>query len=104
MTKEKIIVKVDPELRDLALGFIDRRKKEIPLWWESLNKNDFATLELFGHRLKGNAGSYGFDPLGLMGAEVEINAKFAEKEKIELALRGIEDYLERLEVIFEKAS
>lgn len=101
MSSEKIIVKIDSELEEIVFSFIDKRKKEIPTMWESLKKMDFLTLQTLGHRLRGNAGGYGFDHLGLVGAAIEIGAQEKDTAKIELALKELEDYLSRVEVVFE---
>lgn len=104
MSTEKIIVKVDLELQEIVPGFIDKRKKDLPDLWDCLNKKDFTTLQTLGHRLKGNAGGYGFDYIGSLGSEIEDGAKFKNAPKIEAAITELEDYLFRLEVVFEEAA
>lgn len=104
MVGEKIVIKVDSELKDIVPGFIEKRKKEISSMWDSLNKKDFNTLQTLGHRLKGNAGGYGFDHLGSLGATIEISAKAKDAARIEPVLKELEDYLSRLEVVFEEAA
>lgn len=101
MSNEKIMIKVDPDLVDLIPGFIEKRNSEIPIMWDSLKKKDFATLQSLGHKLKGNAGGYGFDQMGEMGAAMENGAKANDAAAIEIAIKGIENYLSRLEIIYE---
>ena len=101
MGTEKIFVKVDSDLEEIVPGYIDARKKEIPVMWKSLQKMDFSTLQTLGHCIKGSAGGYGFDDVGLFGAKIENGAKAKNVSQTEAALKDLEDYLARLEIIFE---
>lgn len=104
MSREKIVVKVDSELQDIVPGFVERRKADIPVMWDAVSKKDFNALQTFGHRLKGNAGGYGFDHLGVLGSEIENGARANDLSKIEHSIKEIEDYLARLEIIYEEVS
>lgn len=101
MNKAKILVIVESDLKEIVPGYIEKRKQDIPLMREALKKEDFKTLQSMGHKLKGNAGGYGFDQLGLLGAEVEAAAKTGNGLFIEEALKKMEDYFSVLEIIFE---
>ena len=96
-----IVVKIDPELEDIVPGYIDRRKREISDIWDAYNKRDYPALQVFGHKLKGNAGGYGLDHIGALGSEIEVAAKDKSDSKIEHALQELDDYLQHLSVTFD---
>ena len=62
---------------------------------------DLGTVELIGHRLSGNAGSYGFDALGFVGKSLEEAAKNGDWDSIEKGILDFNSYLENLEIVFE---
>lgn len=99
--KRKIIVKVDSDLRDLIPNFVANRHRDLSLMHAHLKAGEFDALRVLGHRLKGNAGGYGFDHLGALGAEIENAAKGSDDRKIATALDGIADYLSRIEIQFQ---
>ena len=95
----KILVKVDPDLADLIPGFLENRRKDITAMQEALARDDFETVRVLGHSMKGAGGGYGFDAITDIGAALEEAAKDNHHEK---ALRGVSDlaaYLDRVEVV-----
>lgn len=97
----KIMIKGDPELKEIIPGFIEKRINEILTMKEALSRQDFQTLQTLGHRLKGNAGGYGFDYMGTIGAAIEEAAKVSDSKKIEPLILELEDYLSRIEVVYQ---
>ena len=75
-------------LLPLVGGFLERRSAEIPLLRAAIGENDFATIKLLGHRLKGNGAGFGFPLLSRLGAELEASASANDKAE---ALRLTED-------------
>ena len=47
--------KVDPELYELAITFLQKRKQEIPLLKKYLQDKDYANLSVLGHKMRGVA-------------------------------------------------
>lgn len=101
MSGNKIIVKVDPDLKELIPGFLANRRKDVTTLREALEKGNVAQIQSTGHSLKGVGGGYGFAEMSTIGAEIETAAKTGNLE----ALRGLLDryaaYLDRVEVVFE---
>ena len=97
----KILVRVDPDLADLIPGFLDNRRKDIAVMQEALKHDDFETVRLLGHSMKGAGGGYGFDGITDIGAALEEAAKDNNPGTV---LRGLSDlaaYLDRVEVIHD---
>jgi HPt (histidine-containing phosphotransfer) domain-containing protein len=96
----KIPVTIDKDLESIVPGFLKHRAEDIVNIQEALQKDDFPTMRSIGHKLKGNAGGYGFDELGFTGARLEVAAENNEKEKCQQCLAEIIDYLKRVEITF----
>ena len=95
-----MIIKIDADFADIVPGFLSKRHEEMLVLWEALQKGDFATLKSIGHRLKGNAGGYGFDHMGFIGAEIETAAIIKDAPKIEQALKALDEYLKNIEIVY----
>ena len=97
---EKIIINIDQFLQDIVPGYIEKRHNELPVMMDFLIKKDFNNLQILGHRLKGNAGGYGFDQMGYIGAAIEEAAKNKDSIKIELSIKELEHYLSTIEIVY----
>lgn len=95
-----MLVKIDADLEDIVPDFLEKRRKDMPTLWEAFQKQDFQILLTMGHKLKGNAGGYGFDQMGLLGAIIEKGAMEKDLTKIEPALKALEDYIRDVQVEF----
>lgn len=100
----KIIIRIDEDLADIVPDFLSARNQEMPNLWEALKKTDFDFIQTIGHRLKGNAGGYGFDQMGFIGAKIEEAAKAKQALKVEELFNELQNYLQSIEVVYIKAS
>ncbi len=96
----KKIIEVEKDLEEIVPGFIERKKEDVFLMRDLLKKNDYEMIETMGHRLKGNAGGYGFDDLGLCGKELEEKAREHNNDEVSKVIDDIERYLSEIEVVF----
>ncbi len=101
MTAEKILVTVDSDLEDLIPGFLANRKKDLGALKQAVTDNNTETIRSIGHSLKGVGGGYGFMLLSEIGADLEQKAKSGELDGVTDLLARMEDYLERIEVVYE---
>ncbi len=101
MSDEKIIVNVDIDLEDLIPGFLHNRSKELESLHDALERQDFQSIQFVGHSLKGVGGGYGFDGMSDLGAKIENSAKAQELAELKDIIKQYENYLERIEVVFE---
>ena len=97
---EKIIVEIEKDLEPIFGSFLSNREKDITLLNEAISVPDFKAIESIGHKLAGNAGSYGLPDLGEIGAQLEQSAIDTELDKIKEQLNSYQDYLARLEIKF----
>ncbi|MCP4751570.1 MAG: Hpt domain-containing protein [Proteobacteria bacterium] len=97
----KITVHIDPELEELIPGFLESRYRDIESINESLEKDEYETIEILGHSLKGNGAGYGFDELSNIGRSMESAAKEKNRTEIEICAEKLFNYLERVEVVYD---
>jgi len=100
MGKEKIVVHVDIDLKDLIPGFLANREKDLQKLVHALQKNDLVTLRSIGHNLKGVGGGYGFLDITDIGAALEDSAKSNNLEAANENINKLSHYLSHLEVIY----
>ena len=98
---EKIIVTVDADLEDLIPGFMDNRRKDVDKLREMIATSAFEELKLLGHSIKGVGGGYGFDAITDMGAAIEVAAESQDIEQLKQCAIEYEEYMQRVEVVFE---
>jgi len=97
--KEKIVVKVDPEIADLIPGFLNNRKKDIKDMESYLEVGNFEQIERLGHGMKGSGAGYGFEGITEIGKSIEIAGKEKNIEDIKKGIEDLRDYLDRVEII-----
>ncbi len=98
---EKIVVKVDPDLEDIVPGFLQNRRGDVMRIKEALDHNDYETIRILGHTMKGTGGGYGFDDITDIGRSIEQAAKDKNSEEIRQSSAELASYLERVEVKYE---
>ena len=87
------IAELEKQLADLAPQYLKNRKKEIGELKKLLKEENFEKIQSFGHRIKGNAKSYGFDELGTLGTKLEDAAYQKDLNKIQTLIQQSEEYL-----------
>jgi HPt (histidine-containing phosphotransfer) domain-containing protein len=91
---------VDPDLADLIPGYLANRKKDIAAIHAAIEKNDPDTVRILGHSMKGSGGGYGFETITDIGMMMEKAAKEGRNEDIRLQMKRLEDYLQRVEIVY----
>ncbi|MCI0443329.1 Hpt domain-containing protein [bacterium] len=99
---EKLVIHADPEIADLIPKFLDNRQKDIVMIESALETNDFETIRLLGHSMKGAGGGYGFDGVTEIGKNLEEAAKEADSNKIRNGVDELAEYLRKVEVIYDE--
>ena len=97
----KIIAHVDNDLADLIPGYLANRKKDIAAISEALEKGDMDAVRILGHSMKGSGGGYGFETITDIGMLMEKAAKEGWEEDIRLQVKRLEDYLRRVEIVYD---
>jgi HPt (histidine-containing phosphotransfer) domain-containing protein len=93
-------VQVPKELEGIMPTFLANREKDITIFGESLEQDKFDTIKVIGHKLAGNAGSYGLPDLGAIGVKIEESASKGNKTALTELLAEYKAYMEALEVSF----
>lgn len=96
----KIIISVDPDLADLVPGYFENRKLELQSLKHFFEQQKWMEIQMIGHKLKGNAASYGFEKLTDLGASLEESAKIKNQELTQQLILQIETYLTSVELKF----
>lgn len=99
--KEKIVVKVNPEISDLIPGFLNNRKKDIENMEKFLKEGNFEEIERLGHGMKGSGAGYGFNGISDIGKTIEIAGKERNIDGIRKGIKDLKDYLNRVEIVNE---
>ena len=100
--KGKIIVSVDPDLADIVPHFLENRHKDIVTIREALEEDDFETIRIIGHSMKGAGGGYGFDVITDLGRDIEQAAQDKNTVEIKRLAQELSIYLARVEVVSEE--
>ena len=95
---EQIIVKVDEDLLDLIPGFLKNKKNDIAKMAEAIPVEDYETVRVTGHNMKGSGSGYGFLKISEIGEQLETAAIKQDNELIIILLEQLADYLERVTI------
>jgi histidine phosphotransfer protein HptB len=87
-------VNVEHDLMDLIPEYLQRRRKDLELLTEAMGCGALNQVEMIGHRLRGNAASYGFVDLTRIGAEMEEAAVAGDRIRVEGLIREYRSYLD----------
>lgn len=98
---EKILVVIDKDIEEIVPMFLDNRQKDLGQIESFILGSDLAGIEVIAHKLAGNAGSYGFTDMGLIGADMEAACQRGDLEAVKALFEKYKDYLSHLEVEFK---
>lgn len=98
---DKIIITIDSDLEELIPGFLENREKDVDSLETALTNEDFDSLRIIGHNLKGLGGGYGFDEMSDIGMKIENAGKSADADTAKAQINALKEYLSKIEVVFE---
>ncbi len=101
MPDNRIEVFIDSDLEELIPGFLKGRRTDTETIRNSLETEDFETIQLLGHSMKGNGAGYGFDEISNIGKRVEMAAKEKNINEIRQCLLDLLTYLDDIDIVFE---
>ena len=96
--RDRIVVRIDPEIADLVPGFLANRSRDVDLLRKAVANSDCEALRHGGHVLKGVGGGYGFPRISSIGERLEEAALAGEERAAAAAVEELADYLARLQV------
>jgi len=98
---DAIVVHANPKLTHLIPGFLQNRRQDVVAMLGALDRGEFEIVERLGHGMKGAGGSWGFDMITDIGAELEHAAESADNDASRRWVGELSTYLERVEVVFD---
>jgi len=66
VSKDKIVVKIDHDLKDLIPRYLQNRRNDIVNIKVALETKDFEFIQRQGHSMKGPGAGYGFAPVSTL--------------------------------------
>ncbi|HNS14238.1 MAG TPA: Hpt domain-containing protein [Syntrophorhabdaceae bacterium] len=94
-------ISIDKDLEDLIPGYLENRRRDIASIEEALRKNDFETIRILGHSMKGSGGGYGFAAITEIGKRIEEAAKNMDKKVIMEQVEELSTYLHNIKITYE---
>ena len=88
----RVTVEVDPDLIDLIPDFLTRKRADLQTMRISLESGDLATIAAVGHKIKGEGGSFGFDTMSEIGAELEASGKKGDRDSARQLVSDLSEY------------
>jgi len=101
---EKIVIRADPDLEDLIPGYLDRRREDLRVLQDALERRDYETIRSLGHKMKGSGGGYGFVAITEIGRTLEQAAKDRDSDEARRRIGELAAYLERVEVVYREVT
>jgi PAS domain S-box-containing protein len=96
----KMAVVVDIDLKDLVPAYLQSRLRDVETLREALSREEYETIRILGHSMKGSGAIYGFDAITEIGMQIEQSAKENNRTDIDQLLHKLSDYLEHVEVVY----
>jgi PAS domain S-box-containing protein len=91
---------IDPDLEDLIPDYVANRRKEVLDLIAALERKDFNHIQAVGHKLRGSAGSYGFEALSEVGKVLEERGHVSDAVSVKRALNEYQQYLKRMKISY----
>lgn len=98
---QKIIVHIDEDIKEIVPEFLENIHKNIKSISSSLSKEDYKSIEIIGHKMKGSGSGYGFDYITDLGSSLEKAAKDKSNIIIQRDLAELAAYLEKVEIVYQ---
>jgi HPt (histidine-containing phosphotransfer) domain-containing protein len=97
----RYVVHGDPDLSDLIPGFLEHKRDDLAAIVKAIEDADYETLAKFGHKIKGEGGSYGLDRISEIGAAIDVAAKARDLAEVRELARQFADFLDNVEVVYD---
>lgn len=101
-TGNSTIVHIDPDLEDIVPGFLENRRKDIATLQKALAESDAKTIQLLGHRMKGDGAGYGFQKISEIGDELEKAALRNDLPASKQHTDALAEFLSQIKIVYRK--
>lgn len=102
MSDSPVIELIDPDLKELLPRFFEVSMEDLEKMQVALKERDFETLNRLGHTTRGTGCGYGFKGMGEIARAIELAAKACDFEKGREQIGLLFQYLQCVQVEFEK--
>lgn len=97
----KEIVVVDKDLQDLIPGFLKNRETDIEKLTKAIEEEDYETIRIVGHSMKGFGSGYGFHFVTEIGKVIEEAGLKKDLKKANESLERLKLYFANIEIRYE---
>ncbi len=98
MNSEKITVVVDALFAPLIPDFLENRRQDILKLTELTSREDYESIRITGHNLRGCGASYGFQHITDIGTLIEAAAIVKDQQGINRNIEDLKAYLNSIEI------
>ena len=95
---KRIRVKAPEGLEELSSEYLEQRLADLTRLAKALESQDFETLRMAGHNLKGTGSAYGFPEITQSGAHLEAAAKSKNAAEIRRHLNVLAQYINNVDL------
>jgi HPt (histidine-containing phosphotransfer) domain-containing protein len=96
----RTLVRVDGGIKALIPRFLDNRRLDVDRLGCAINQMDLESIRLLGHRMKGDAGSYGFTVIAEIGAQIEAVADNNDFGELQRLKNELSNFLDEVEIVY----
>ncbi len=93
-----VVVCTDPEIADLVPGYLENRRRELPVWKSFLEARDLEHLRVAAHNLAGSGAAYGFVELTRLGRALQTACTSGDARAAADLLNTLEGYLSTVQI------
>ncbi|MDP8980025.1 MAG: response regulator [Acidobacteriota bacterium] len=97
-----ILVRGNPDLRDLMPRFFDNRRSDLEAMREALKHSNLDAIRILGHNMKGFGGGYGLPEITAIGLSLEAAAKREDGADIRKQLAVLSEFLANVQVVYDE--
>jgi signal transduction histidine kinase/CheY-like chemotaxis protein/HPt (histidine-containing phosphotransfer) domain-containing protein len=94
----RIRVVVEPDMRDVVPGYLEKRRAELLSCYDALAKGNLASIQAVAHKMKGTGAGYGFPFLTEIGEKIETAAREGHADELKVRIAELASWLERLDI------
>jgi signal transduction histidine kinase/CheY-like chemotaxis protein len=99
--EERFVAHVDTDFNDLIPEYLEERQNDISRMQEAIKVQDYETILILGHSIKGTGGGFGFDAITNIGANLENAAEAKDFEEVTRLVNELEEYIDNVEITYE---
>jgi PAS domain S-box-containing protein len=94
-------VRIAKRLAEIVPVYLERRRADVASTTEALEKGDYDTIAILGHRMKGSGAGYGLDRITEIGAALEQAASAKNAEAIRHTANELSNLLTEVKIVYE---